>query len=184
MGVFFCHWGGRPSYMDRKQVDIPKTSNALKKFQSQHPEQQKLFSSIFQTAKKTRNQVFPIPCGSEEINGEWSNMLRNEELVKFREADREIKTKKNGKIVRWRENLLDIKTITPQGFEYPCSQINLYQDFPVWTKKKVSTYGGKAQQHIFDSRKTTYSEVVLNASKQVVQENSFALFLRNDEVQR
>merc|ERR1711942_93230 len=79
---------------EQKTANVQQKSiNALRRFQSLHPDQQALFSSIFVTAKQNRNSVFPLPSGSVEINGEWSNMVRNTELIKFREDDKLFEAK-------------------------------------------------------------------------------------------
>merc|ERR1712018_485472 len=160
--------------MEAKQEEtkIPQRSNALKKFQSHHPEQHQLFSSIFQSAQQTRKAVFSTPSQAEELNCEWSNMIRNQELLKFRESDQELTTnrikKSLGKTVTWRENLLDIKSITP-----PSGCSSWRQTFSFQSSYSVEE---GSQKSSFDSRKTSYAEVVTYSAKLVNQKSIFQSF--------
>jgi len=150
------------------------SSNALKKFQSLHPDQHELFSSILETAKQNKSSVFPLPSESEEINGEWCNMVKNRELIKYREADKLFEAKRmrkcQGKFVTWRKNLVDIKPITPQEF---CSTWprtfdiqSSYKRFSVakLTKKEESGVT-EENKSIFESRRISYAEVVTGTTK-------------------
>ena len=98
-------------------------SSAVKKFQSRHPAQHQLLTSMFQSSKQRRKSVFACQTESDQLNCEWSNMIRNEELFKFRKEDdifEEQKTfKPQGKRVSWSKNLLDIRTISPHATP-PC----------------------------------------------------------------
>ena len=161
-----------------------KSSNALRRFQSLHPDQHAMFSSIFVTAKQDRNSVFPLPSQSEEIDGEWSNMVRNTELIKFREDDKLFEAKKmrkyREKTVTWRESLVDIKPITPQGFSSPWSQSfdiqNSYKNFSVekWAKKEESDVGEESRKY----GRSSYAEVVTRETKYTNKVSSYQSFLR------
>merc|ERR1712013_250604 len=156
-----------------------KSSNALRRFQSLHPDQHELFSSIF-----NRNSVFPLPSQSEEIDGEWSNMVRNTELIKFREDDKLFEAKEmrkyREKTVTWRENLVDIKPITPQGFSSPWSKSfdiqNSYKNVPVekWPKKEESDVGEETRKY----GRSSYAEVVTGTTKYTNKVSSYQSFLR------
>ena len=82
-------------------------SSAVKKFQSRHPAQHQLLTSMFQSAKQSRKSVFSWQTESEQINCELSNMIRNEELFKFRKEDeifeKQRTNKPLGKRVSWRK---------------------------------------------------------------------------------
>merc|ERR1711970_1396550 len=112
----------------QREVKMDQKSNAVKKFQSHHPEQHKVFSAIFQSAKQTRQCVFPLPAETEEITGEWSNMIRNQDLAKYREEDEtHRRTNCLGKAVTWSETLLDIRTISPPVPSSPWQQTLSFQ---------------------------------------------------------
>merc|ERR1711874_64117 len=166
----------------QREVKMDQKSNAVKKFQSRHPEQHKVFSAIFQSAKQTRQCVFTLPAETEEINGEWSNMIRNQDLAKYREEDEtHRRTNCLGKAVTWSENLLDIRTISPPD---PCSpwQQTLsfqssYQNISGenWIGKEKISEGKES----FEFRKCSYAEVVASTTRLVTQESSQKIFGRN-----
>jgi len=162
-------------------------SNALKKFQSLHPAQHEQFSSILETAKQNKNFVFPLPSESEEINGEWCNMVKNRELVKFREDDKFFEAKRmrkyQGKFVTWRDNLVDIKPITPlefcyawpQNFDIECC----YKSFSEEKVTKKEEPGVREEnRNIFESSRSSYTEVVTGATKLANNMTSYQSFSR------
>ena len=71
---------------------LKSMSSAVKKFQSRHPTQHQLLTSMFQSAKQSRKSVFSWQTESEQINCELSNMIRNEDLFKFRKEDEIMNT--------------------------------------------------------------------------------------------
>merc|ERR1719233_655285 len=145
-----------------------------KKFRSLHPYQHELFSSILETAKQNKNFVFPLPSESEEVNGEWCNMVKNRELTKYREADMLFEAKRmrkcQGKFVTWCENLVVIKPITPQEFSSTWPRTfdiqSSYKRFSVakLTKKEESGVTDK-NKSIFESKRISYAEVVTGTTK-------------------
>merc|ERR1712179_38231 len=165
---------------DSKQKSkMDQKSNAVKKFQSRHPEQHKVFSAIFQSAKQTRQGVFPLPADTEEINGEWSNMIRNQDLLRYREEDEtHRRTNCLGKAVTWRENLLDIRTISPRvpcsAWDQTLSFQSSYQDRS-GEKWEERTSEGKES---FEFHKSSYAEIVTSTTRRVTQESSQKIFGR------
>ena len=92
--------------------------SAVKKFQPLHPENTN-YSPQFFNLQNPRKSAFSWQTESEQINCEWSNMIRNEELLKFREEDeifvKQRTNKPQIKRGRWSKNLLDVRTISPQA---------------------------------------------------------------------
>ena len=129
--------------MNSKQ-DESKTSSknkALKKFQSRHPDQHQLFSVMFQSAKQTRNSSFCWQTESEEINSDWTNMVKNEELIKFSKEDEIYETEKLSKplskSVTWSKNLLDIRTISPSlAQSYQPKSTGFSNSNEIWKERK------------------------------------------------
>ena len=94
-------------------------SNALKKFQSLHPAQHQLFSSIWcESAQSQGRSCFVLPTESEEINSEYANMIKNKTLFQYRAEDeiceRPKLHKALTKTVSWDNNLLSVRTISPR----------------------------------------------------------------------
>ena len=105
--------------MNPSEEKCNRKSNALKKFQSLHPAQHQLFSSIWcESAQKQGRSCFVLPTESEEINSEYTNMIKNKTLFQFRAEDeicgRPKLHKALVKTVSWDNNLLSIRTISPR----------------------------------------------------------------------
>ena len=89
---------------------------ASQKFLVNHPKEHKLFVSIVGSANNTnptRRQLWPR---EEDINGEQSNMEKNQDILQFRQEDlleeQKRKEKKTVcKTVSWSETLLDVHVI-------------------------------------------------------------------------
>eukprot|EP00092_Neocalanus_flemingeri_P002110 GFUD01002250.1.p1 GENE.GFUD01002250.1~~GFUD01002250.1.p1 ORF type:complete len:188 (+),score=21.86 GFUD01002250.1:133-696(+) len=109
--------------MNSPQAKCIGKSNALRKFKSRHPDQHKVFTGLFESAHQQVTSRFSWQSESEQIDNEWSNMIKNQTLFKFTEGDeicdQNKRHKRLAKTVSWSENLLDIKTISPR-LTQPC----------------------------------------------------------------
>ena len=102
--------------MDKTEEKSKGKLKALIKFQSLHPIQCQVLKSITQTLQTQKKQMFER---EEEIDCEYENMRKNEELSKYKEEDKTCdleRRNKAQKTVRWSDNLIrDIGTINTQG---------------------------------------------------------------------
>merc|ERR1711892_1077189 len=170
--------------MNSKQ-DESKTSsknNALKKFQSRHPDQHQLFSTMFQSAKQTRNSSFSWQTQSEEINSDWTNMRKNEELIKFRKEDEIYETEKLSKplskTVTWSKNLLDIRTIRPNSAQsYQPKSTGFSNSNEKW--KQLNTLDvNENRPELIKTHIICYRQLITNRSKLVNDKESYQSLLR------
>ena len=171
-------------------MNSKRKSAALKKFQSHHPDQHQLFSTVFQSAKQCRTSKFLWQSESDQINCEWSNMIRNEELFRFREEDNNCEERKIAKrplkTVSWSTNLLDIRTISPREHEgcWPpdIAHSCMAENPGIKTKKieKVTSHRNIEQNapELIEYQATCYEHFTMNDSKLLTRRESYKSFLR------
>jgi hypothetical protein len=109
-------------------------------------------------------------------------MIRNEELFKFRKEDaqfeKQIKFNPQCKRVSWSNNLLDIRTISPQATP-PC----YYNENMVDDRKKEENQMNKINieennLEVIEYQSTCYELFTTNEVKHVTSKESFKAFLR------
>ena len=61
-------------------------SRAAQKFLANHPVQHQAIANIIKSEKPTRSK-FQWQSEEDQISDEWSNMMRNQKIVRLREED-------------------------------------------------------------------------------------------------
>ena len=92
-------------------------SNASKKFHSLHPDQHKMLSNLLNSAKQ-RKTCFALEENEDQINDELSNMMKNRNLMMFRDDDIVCENQRKSKAmlnkrISWSKNLIEVKLVLP-----------------------------------------------------------------------
>jgi len=129
-------------------------SRATKMFLANHPSQHEIFVDILKSAKhESERPRFIFQREKDEMNSEYSNMMKNRAISQFREEDfsseRQRKRQKLLKKVTWRQDLVEVYKISTKDEESYEKKHN-----------EEETPGNKAEEEAYDRLGNNFLEVL------------------------
>ena len=165
-------------------------SRAWKKFQEQHPEHRKLFCNIFQSVQQKQNQSKDraerlFQREEDEINCEYVNMEKNQELLQHRENDDTIERQRKhsavNKSVSWDSNLFNVRLISPVRGLLDESPNQMRTAFPNRNEPEIINYEATCieQGEIEEGTGTNNKPVTLARYQILLQNKSLPILLKD-----